>query len=66
MQAMTANVNQLARRRELPAMPPCSDVLVQSANRKECHYDAKNGHLSIVQCRVGRHNLGSAHRPLSD
>jgi hypothetical protein len=61
MQTMTTDINQLAWRRELPAMPPCGDLLIQSADGKECHYDAKNGHVWIVQCSGVRYNLGGTY-----
>jgi hypothetical protein len=36
MQAMTAHVNQLPWRRELPAMPSDDDCLIEDASGKEC------------------------------
>jgi hypothetical protein len=53
MQPMTAYINQLSWRRELPPMASGGDPLKESAKRKECHNDTKNGHVPILQYRLG-------------
>jgi hypothetical protein len=57
MQAMTAHVNQLSGRRELSAMPPGGDPLVERADGQERYDNSKNGHLPIVQSGRAQCNL---------
>src|SRR5688500_4836852 len=44
MQAMTAHVNQLSRRREPPAMAAAGDRLIEGADREERDDNSKNSH----------------------
>ena len=50
---MTADINQLSWRRELPPMAPGADPLIENAKRKEGYKDTENGHVPIVQYSLG-------------
>jgi hypothetical protein len=45
---MTAYVNQLSGTLEPPAMSPGGDLLIEDADGKQRHDDAKHGHAPMV------------------
>jgi hypothetical protein len=57
MQPMTAHVNQLSWRRELPAMAPGGDLLIEGANGKKRDNSPENSHLPILDPGRVQRNL---------